>query len=295
MWDLKRLGGLAAIAVLASHMGVMADGMNGPGIPAAAPRLEVRDFVGTLIIQNGGEAIELANQTAIEAFPVHMAGDGVNLTLSGELSAAPNSCVTQNGRTSLQFGEAAPIPLESLPRIELLAPASLELDISGFSGALKVEEVGVFLLNTTGCSRTQLGKFSRRGTVTMAPGAQLEIENGAEFTLNASGARVSLGTVTGRLAITMARAGETRVARHDGELLAELGSVARLSIADGRSIPADIRVGRASRFSHGGQLDALNLDLGPAARAELSHPGENPVIHRGPASRLSLQRDAASD
>lgn len=264
--------------------------------PAAdTPRLEVRDFAGTLTLTTGGERVELVSRAGGAAWPVQAVQSGAGFVLAGTVTAAPSACVTQNGFTTFQFGGGAPVPLDVLPQVELRVPAGLAVDISGFSGALRVEQAGNFRLTATGCSRSEIGTLSGAGEVSLAPGARLELAHAGDFTLHAASARVTLGEVTGRLALTMPRAGETRVARHEGELVAELGSAARLSIASGRSAPARIEVGRAGRLVHGGELEGLDLVLGAAARAELAEPGREPVIRQGPASQLSIRHQAGTE
>lgn len=260
-----------------------------------APRVDVRDFAGTLIFTTGGERVELVSRSGGADWPVEIAQSGTGIALTGSVTAAPNACVTQNGFTILQFGTGAPVPLDDLPQIELRVPAGLDVDITGFSGMLRVEEAGNFRLIATGCSRAEIGTLTGASQVTLGAGARLEVAHAGDFALHATSARVTLGEVTGRLAIAMTRAGEVSIARHEGELLAELGSAARLVIASGRSSPARIEVGRAGRLTHDGEMEGLELVLGAAARADLAELGPEPVIRQGPASRLNIRHHAGAD
>ena len=227
--------------------------------------ISILEFVGTVRITNTENSnFNYQNMSQSIEDVVRTSYDEITgaITIRGNQTRSPNNCIRSNSDLIMQFEQGAPLTLADLPILELAVPKDYELHLNMNGGDALLSEFRSVQLDLGRCVDLKLTSVEQSLTGS--------VKSGSSFAVDRVGAAVATdGALPIVVDLSLDRAARGSISLLNGTLKADLGRAAQLSVEEGRSDAANIKLDRAARVIHHGEIHALTLEAERASRMTL--------------------------
>lgn len=258
-------GALMALSLtfVFANTGVQADDlMSAPEQEGSPTTIDVKNFIGTLVVIRGDEILWELDKGEIDAGQLNIRKSDTGLRFDGGFSEGPDRCRSDNGALKVAIDSGEFFPISQFPRLMVTIPEGASLDIDVLGGRGKIGDVGELDLTLRGCGSIDFGDVEEMLSVRLTGSGEIAGGSAGNAVISLSGSGdVSTGRISGTLEADLSGSGDISIASAGGPITARLQGSGDIDIAEGAvtNFDADLQGSGDIRFD--GSADTVKVLL----------------------------------